>query len=322
MDPDGNGQPRWYAALSVTRMEECALTGIRETSAFVTAQWLAAQPTDNVVILDCRFRLGNKEWGRDQYREGHVPGAIYADLEQDLSGPLAAHGGRHPLPQPGDFASFAARIGVGPETHVVAYDEAGEMAARCWWLFRYFSHDRASVLKGGFQSWLQAGLPLAAGEHDLADRAFKSTISAGATGANHFAPQLSWLATHDDVRSAVLRGAVGASLHLVDSRAPERYRGEVEPLDPVAGHIPGARNLLWSDAFQGAAMLRPQDELRAHFSPVLDGKPIVVYCGSGVTASANALALHELGVQARVYAGSFSDWCSYGDDPIATGDEW
>ncbi len=311
------------------------MTETHHASAFVTAAWLAHASAQDVVIVDCRFHLGEPDRGREQYREGHIPGAFYADLERDLSGPLGEHGGRHPLPSRDDFAKFAAGLGVGPETHVVAYDEAGEMAARCWWLFRYFSHDRASVLEGGFRAWLDAGLQVVAGESEPTD----GTVGDDARGAegggarirgagsgvassstDHFAPRRSWLATHDDVRSAVDQRAVGSLVHLVDSRAPERYRGEVEPLDPIAGHIPGARNIFWGEAYQEPAVLRPHPQLRAQFGPLLDGRPIVVYCGSGVTASANALALHELGIQARVYAGSFSDWCSY-DDPVATGEE-
>ncbi len=290
------------------------------TSAFVTASWLARPPVDDVVVLDCRFRLGNAQWGREQYREGHIAGAVYADLEQDLSGRLGEHGGRHPLPDQGDFAAFAARLGIGARTHVVAYDDSGEMAARCWWLFHHFSHDRVSVLQGGLQAWLEAGMSLVAGEDDTAGRrAALSKTDGAATGG--FAPRPSWLATHEQVRSAVDHGLVGAAFHLVDSRSPERYRGEVEPIDPVAGHIPGACNLLWSDAFQKPAALHANDRLRAHFARLLDGKPIILYCGSGVTASANALALYELGIMAQVYAGSFSDWCSHADNPIATGEE-
>lgn len=277
---------------------------------FVTAHWLLEHLYDRgVVVLDCRFSLQAPDKGLQDYLTGHVPGARYADLDRDLSSPRGEHGGRHPLPAPESFALFASRACIGATTHVVAYDEGGEMAARCWWLFRYFGHDRVSVLEGGIGAWREAGLSM-------------TTVipESCAETAGTFAPRprLELLAGREDVLSLV-RGEREA--HLVDARAPERYRGEVEPLDPKAGHIPGARNYFWQAALAAPATWKVRDQLGTYFAPICDGREVILYCGSGVTAAANALALAAIGVRARVYAGSWSDWCSYGDSPVATGEE-
>jgi thiosulfate/3-mercaptopyruvate sulfurtransferase len=230
-------------------------------------------------FVDCRWRLGAPEHGCGLYLAGHVPGASFLDVERDLSAPPGgADGGRHPLPGAAEFAAAAGRAGIGPGVFVVGYDDGmSGGAARLWWLLRHFGHDDCGVLDGGIDAWLG---PIVAGEEEV-ERA-------------EFTPR----ARSDDVAGAdeIEARAGEPGFVLVDARVPERYRGDVEPIDPVAGHIPGAINVPYPEAL-GAA--------------VPDGD-VVVYCGSGVTASVNALALARAGRAARLYPGSWSEWSSRG----------
>jgi thiosulfate/3-mercaptopyruvate sulfurtransferase len=240
------------------------------------------------VFVDCRWELGKPERGRELYLEGHIPGASFLDVEAELSAPPARPGGRHPLPAADDFARAAGRAGIGDGAFVVAYDQ--EMtggAARLWWLLRHFGHDDVAVLAGGIGSW--AG-PLQAGEEEIEEEEF---VPRPRTDDTIGAEELERL-----------RGSDG--LVLLDARAPERYRGEVEPIDPVAGHVPGALNL-------------PFTEVGEISAEVLEAEEIVAYCGSGITATVVLLALARAGRgDARLYAGSWSDWCSR-DLPVETG---
>jgi thiosulfate/3-mercaptopyruvate sulfurtransferase len=234
--------------------------------------------------VDCRWALGDPEAGRALYREGHIPGASFLDVERELSAPPGSppeHGGRHPLPDTDDFARAAGAAGIGPGVFVVAYDQgATGGAARLWWLLRHFGHEDVAVLRGGIGAWQG---PLASGDEEV-DPAL-------------FDPQ----PREDDTISAEeLEARLGdPSLTVVDARAAERYRGEVEPIDPVAGHIPGAVN--------APHMADGVPET------VVAADEIVAYCGSGVTACVTLLALAEAGrPDAKLYAGSWSDWCSRG----------
>ena len=229
-------------------------------------------------FVDCRFELGRPGRGRELYREGHIPGASFLGLETELSDPSVPDAGRHPLPSPERFAAAASRAGIGAETFVVAYDQGMTGgAARLWWLLRHFGHEDVAVLRGGLGAW--AG-PLRAGDEEVERRRFVPRPGGG-----------------DTISAEELLARLGdPRLTLVDARAPERYRGEVEPIDPVAGHIPGARNLPFV-----AASPVPED--------ILAADEIVVYCGSGVTACVDLLALHEAGrPDARLYPGSWSEW--------------
>ncbi|MBA2615277.1 MAG: sulfurtransferase [Actinobacteria bacterium] len=234
-------------------------------------------------FVDCRWELGKAERGRELYLEGHVPGASFLSVEQDLSGPPGAppqHGGRHPLPEEGDFADAASRAGIGPGVFVVAYDQGmNGGAARLWWLLRHFGHEEAAVLGGGIESWLG---PVREGEEETEAARFVSR------------PR-----DDDTIGPEELERRLGeAGLAVVDARAPERYRGEVEPLDPIAGHIPGAVNVPFARA----------DSLPHE---VLAADEVVVYCGSGITATVDLLALVHAGRDdAKLYAGSWSDWVS------------
>jgi thiosulfate/3-mercaptopyruvate sulfurtransferase len=229
--------------------------------------------------VDCRWELGRPERGRELYLEGHVPGASFLDVERELSAPPGgAKGGRHPLPAAADFARAAGRAGIGPGVFVVAYDQGMTGgAARLWWLLRHFRHEDVAVLDGGISAWLG---PLRGGDEEIE--------------AREFIPRAR---EEDTVSAEELRARLGdRELVLVDARAAERYRGEVEPIDPVAGHIPGALNLPYTEALARA---------------IPEGN-VVVYCGSGVTACVDLLALARAGRSGRLYPGSWSEWSARG----------
>lgn len=238
-------------------------------------------------FVDCRWELGSPGRGRELYLEGHVPGAAFLDVETDLSAPPATPGGRHPLPAAGDFARAAGAAGIGPGVFVVAYDQGmNGGAARLWWLLRHLGHDDVAVLEGGIGAWLG---PLRPGEEEIEPAVFEPRAREG-----------------DTIDAEELEARLGDErLVLVDVRAPERYRGEVEPIDPVAGRIPGARNVPFADGGL------PDD--------LLEADEIAVYCGSGVTAAVVLLRLAQAGRDdARLYPGSWSDWCGRGR-PAETG---
>jgi thiosulfate/3-mercaptopyruvate sulfurtransferase len=232
--------------------------------------------------VDCRWELGKPGRGRDLYLEGHVPGASFLDVEADLSAPPASPGGRHPLPSEADFARAASRAGIGPGVFVVAYDQgASGGAARLWWLLRHFGHGDVAALGGGIGAWVGVLRP---GKEDVEPEVFVARPRA-----------------NDTIDAEELASRLGEpGLVVVDARAPERYRGEKEAIDPVAGRIPGAVNL-------------PSTTITEIPGEILEADEIVVYCGSGITASADLLALARAGrPDAKLYPGSWSDWCARG----------
>ena len=253
------------------------------------------RPND-AVIFDCRFSLADPEEGRRLYRSGHVPGAFYLHLDEDLSGLTGAHGGRHPLPDPESFAALLAAHGVGRDTPVIAYDDSRfAFAARLWWMMRALGCRMPALLNGGFQAYLAAGGPQESG--DVTPTPCDPVTVAGYTQSCDI----------EGVRNALAAGAV-----LVDSREPPRYAGLEEPIDPVAGHIPGALNRPWQGVTTDAGFVRDATGLHDHWGDVLEEDELVVYCGSGVTACANLFSLALLGRDdAVLYPGSWSDWCSY-----------
>lgn len=276
----------------------------------VSADWLlerAAAP--ELRIVDLRWSLAGPP-GRERYTAGHLPGAIFLDLDRDISAPRGEGPGRHPIPDGGRLAEALGAIGIGDRHAVIAYDDAGgAVAARLWWLFRHFGHDgQAAVLDGGLRAWTDAGGALT-------------------TDLPEHAPAI-WTAhpprTDDVVDAASVAALAGdpAAL-LVDLRATERYRGEAEPVDPRAGHIPGAVSLPVSELLDADGRLRPAAELRQRLTAAgADGRrPVVAYCGSGVNASAGVLAMTLAGIPARLYEGSWSDWSSDPDRPVAVGPE-
>jgi thiosulfate/3-mercaptopyruvate sulfurtransferase len=264
----------------------------------VTPEWLF----DNVghrdlVVVDCRWALGAPDAGRRAWEEGHIPTAHFLDVERDLSRPRRPGEGRHPLPDADDFAKAAASAGIGADTVVVAYDEAAEGgAARLWWLLRHFGHPRVAVLDGGMRAWRAAGGPL----DDVPPRPWAS------------GRPFKLKARKGDVASAdeLVSGLFDESLLLVDARAPTRFRGESEPIDPVAGHIPGAANVAFASVAPNGRYL-PPDALRELLDPG-EGRKLVAYCGSGITATSLVLAAEVAGIRARLYPGSWSEWCARG----------
>lgn len=253
---------------------------------------------EGAVIVDCRFSLQAEDAGLQQYRDGHIPGAVYLHLNRDLSGPTGDHGGRHPLPDPGVFAATLAERGIGPESDVVAYDDSRfAFASRLWWMMRSLGYKPPRLINGGYQAWLTLGISPEAGS--------TSVIGCAAPAGVCF----SGYRNHAEVIDAL-----GGNARLVDSREPMRYAGLEEPIDPVAGHIPGAINLPWQGITdEGGRVLSP-DQLTAHFDEIFHDESVVVYCGSGVTACVNLLGLSLLGRDdPELYPGSWSDWCSYLD---------
>ncbi|MFE2323735.1 sulfurtransferase [Streptomyces sp. NPDC059385] len=254
------------------------------------------------VLLDVRWQLG----GPDQhpaYEAGHLPGAVYVDLDHELAGPPGA-GGRHPLPDTEAFGAVMRRAGVTSDGPVVVYDGGqGWAAARAWWLLRWTGHPDVRVLDGGLAAWVAAGGTVSADRVTSAEGDFKPT------------PAASGLL---DADGAAARARAGL---LLDARAGERYRGEVEPIDPVGGHIPGAVSAPTTENVTGDGRFRPTDELRARFEAlgVGEGTAVGVYCGSGVSGAHEVLALAVAGIESDLYAGSWSEWSSDPDRPVATG---
>jgi thiosulfate/3-mercaptopyruvate sulfurtransferase len=269
-------------------------------------QELLGEP--RLAVIDCRFDLMKPDAGRQAYLTAHIPGARYADLNRDLSAPIGPTTGRHPLPAPDAFAARLGTLGVGDDTQVVAYDDAnGSMAARLWWLLRWLGHDAAAVLDGGFKAWTAAGGALEPGETK--------------PGAEHFTPRVDF---HAAVSTAELEQALSEpKWKLVDARAAERFAGTVEPIDAVAGHIPGALNHPFTANLDADGRFLPAAELKRRWVERLagsDAKDLVAMCGSGVTACHNLLSLEAADLPgARLYAGSWSEWIRDPRRPVARG---
>jgi len=248
------------------------------------------------VVVDCRFSLADPGEGRRLFNQGHIPGASYVDLEQDMSGEVGEHGGRHPLPNPDKFLTFLASLGIDSTTSVVVYDDSRlAFASRFWWMMRSLGFTPPRLLDGGYAAWRQQGFAPEQG-------AISPRPCAPETGR-----QYSDLCDIDGVREAHSRGTV-----LIDSREPRRYEGLEEPIDPVAGHIPGAVNRPWQGVTDANGRVLSESEQKAHWGDTIDAPELLVYCGSGVTACVNLFSLALLGRDdACLYGGSWSDWCSY-----------
>jgi len=279
------------------------------TRTLIEAEALASLLGDaRLRVFDCRFDLARPAYGRAAYGEEHVPGAVFADLNTDLSAPATATSGRHPLPAPEEFAARLRAWGVNADSRVVAYDDSnGAYAARLWWMLRWLGHDDVAVLDGGMRRWLQLGLPLT---EDVPAPTPGNFIAQPRPGMVVSAP-------------AVLTAASDPSARVLDARAPERYRGEVEPIDKVAGHIPGARNHPFGMSLDSQGRFLPSQVLRDALAASLDGvapESTIVYCGSGVTACHMLLSLEHAGLTgARLYPGSWSEWSGDPSRPVATG---
>jgi thiosulfate/3-mercaptopyruvate sulfurtransferase len=264
--------------------------------------------TGHLRILDCRFDLGDTEAGRRAYIHSHIPGAAYAHLDEDMSGPiLPGRTGRHPLPDADDFARTVARLGISNRSQVVLYDASGgSMASRMWWMLRWVGHEAVAVLDGGWDAWTAAGLSTSSGEEIPLPGGFSASPR----------PELVV-----DAAEMLAKTASGGAL-VVDARAADRFRGENETHDPIGGHIPGASNLPHTGNLHDG-LFRDPAELAARFSELMGNRPpseVIFYCGSGVSACHNALALEHAGIgEARLYLGSWSDWITDPTRPTAQG---
>lgn len=255
-------------------------------------------------IIDASFELTDPAAGKKIYTAGHVPGAVYLDLDRDLSGPLGAGGGRHPLPDMQRFVAKLGQLGISNEHEIVVYDQTGGMyAARAWWLLRYAGHARVRFLDGGMAEYVLAGGPLTSDAPSNAPSTFGLDLAGDMAASGE----------------EVFERLSDPGLVLIDARAPERYRGEVEPLDAQAGHIPGARNLPYTITVAGGTFLPPGQLADTLGTAGLSGADVVAYCGSGVSAAHLILALELAGLPGvRLYPGSWSEWSADPDRPVAT----
>jgi thiosulfate/3-mercaptopyruvate sulfurtransferase len=246
-------------------------------------------------VFDCRHDLAKPDWGEQQYKESHIPGALFAHLERDLSGRKTGKNGRHPLPDPQDFEKWLEKAGLTPKDQVVCYDAGnGSMAARLWWMLRWIGHDKVAVLDGGFAKWVKEGRPV------TIDVPLFTPLNYPLKLRKDFAVDVAMVSRNVK------------NLFLVDARAPARYRGEQEPIDPVAGRIPGAKNRFNSDNLSAQGTFKSAAELKKDFQAVLGKQSpvdVVHYCGSGVSACHNLLAMEIAGLKGgKLYAGSWSEW--------------
>lgn len=271
----------------------------------VTSQWLKDNINkENLVIVDCRFNLMDKEYGKRSYEECHIKGSGRVDIETELSSSQKEHGGRHPLPEIEELRKTFESIGISNDSIVVAYDE-GDLAgpSRLWWILKYIGHENTYILKDGINEFKAIG-------GEVTNE--KSNISKGNLDIN----------INQDMK--VDMEYVKARLHkeniaIVDSRETQRYNGEFEPVDKKCGHIPSALNYFWMEIFnkkESKLELKAESELKKHFKQLYKYDDIIVYCGSGITACPNSLALTEAGIKHKVYLGSFSDWISYDDNEV------
>jgi thiosulfate/3-mercaptopyruvate sulfurtransferase len=271
----------------------------------VDSGWLHEHLGDeNTIVVDCRFKLGASEEGRLLYERSHISGAVYFDLEKDMSGPVQEHGGRHPLPQTISFKERLQDAGIDNETTVVVYDgKEGAFASRLWWLLKYVGHEKVYILNGGFDAWEKGGY--------LTDNTVPHYPKTNYT----INENEDMLASYEEVKEIALKGS--GSAVLIDSRESKRYMGIEEPIDRVPGHIPTAVNKPWMEGLEdGYFKSRAEQEKR--FAEQDPNRPIIVYCGSGVTATPNYIALKEAGFKdVRLYAGSYSDWVSYKENPVS-----
>lgn len=258
-----------------------------------------------VVVLDCRHSLQDFGLGLRLYDEGHIPGAFFASVETDLAGKHTGKNGRHPLPDPQTFARFLRELGADDDTQIVAYDAGADMfAARCWSLVRWIGHDAVAILDGGYAAWQARGYPVSAAPSE-AQREGNLTA--------RVRPQLIVDADHVHARLG------SETMHLIDARASDRFAGQNETIDPVAGHIPGARNHWFKQNFNDDGTLKPVEQLRREYA-AYDSERVVHQCGSGVSSAVNQLAMLHAGLgETPIYAGSWSEWIANPSHPIATG---
>jgi len=269
-------------------------------------EWLVEHLTDaNVRVVDCRFTLGKPQAGWEAYQNNHIPGAVFFDLEDDLSGELSEHGGRHPLPDLVQLQEKIESAGIDSTTTVIVYDNGeGSFAGRFWWLLSYLGHTNIFILDGGYTKWIQNGNIVSQAVPTFNKTSFTMNI------------QHNLLASYEDVKENIS----SQTAILIDSRARNRYLGLEEPIDKKPGHIPGAINIEWEDGFSNGCW-KSVEKQRERFAHIKMETPIIVYCGSGITATPNFIALKEAGFKnVKLYAGSYSDWISYEENSVELGE--
>ena len=274
----------------------------------ISTDVLASQLGEAWAIVDCRYDLQNESWGHEQYRAAHIPGAVYVSLGEDMAAPRTGQNGRHPLPSVEALTTLFGRLGIARDTQVVAYDQDNGMyASRLWWSLRYLGHDAVAVLDGGWAKWRREGRPTASGEERRATTSFEANAR----------PEMRLSVEDVSARLA------DPSMLLVDARAPERFEGRNETIDRAAGHIPGAANHFFKTNLADEATMLPADKLRESLGRTLMGRSpteVVMYCGSGVTACQNLLAMEHAGMPgARLYVGSWSEWSADSSRPTEKG---
>ena len=274
----------------------------------ISTETLDSHPDGSWVIVDCRYDLRSEGWGREQYLGGHIPGAVYASLSHDLAAPPTGSNGRHPLPCIEDMEATFGRFGISAKTQVILYDQdTGMFASRMWWMLRYAGHDAAAVLDGGWAKWLRERRPVRTG-----DESRPAAVFVARRRKELRLPLGQVQAVLDD-----------PSVLLMDARAPERFEGKTEPLDRTPGHIPGAANYFYKRNLTDDGVMVSPDRLRRQFEEALAGRApeqVVMYCGSGVSACPNLLAMEHAGMSgARLYPGSWSEWSSDPQRPVETG---
>lgn len=271
-----------------------------QNQTIVSVEWLKDNlDSPNVKIIDCRFRLTEPQWGYQEYTKSHIKNSYYLDLNQDLSTKVETHGGRHPLPDTQVLADKLASFGIiHNKTTVVVYDDSRfAFASRLWWLLKYYGHDRVFILDGGWQEWNNLKYP-------ICDRLPTLVIE------GTFIPQLrkDWVVDIDYIHQC----QNAEDVVIIDAREHDRYIGKTEPIDPIAGSIPTAKNVFWQDITTEEGKLKTTAELATIWHPYEDYREIIVYCGSGVTACVDILALKTLNLNhCKLYVGGWSDWCSY-----------
>jgi len=276
-------------------------------SNFVKPDWLYEHIDDNnLVVVDCRADLYDRDYGKRCYEEGHIRNAFFLDVKKDLSGEVKEHGGRSPLPDLNVLKLKLEAVGIGNDKIVVVYDEGALAGAeRFWWMLKYLGHEKVYVLNGGINTWIREGYELT-----------KEIPAAKQTSFN--------ISLNNNIITDVfeVKDNIGKnSFVIVDSRAPERYRGEVEPIDKKAGHIPGAKNYYWKEVLNDKLEFKSEVELKKRFNELEKYEEIVLQCGSGIDGCGNFIAMDEIGFKPKLYVGSWSDWISYEENPVVKGEE-
>jgi len=269
---------------------------------------LLQQQDSNLILLDCRFDLTKPHIGKEQYLAGHIPGAYYVDLEKDLSGPKNPQFGRHPLPTPVVWAKTRSSLGISSNSQIVIYDHLeNTYSARMWWMLTATGHNNVQILDGGFQNWTSNDYVVQIDEV----KPFPLKVDARVIDYKN-------LIVMNDVQDNLSKPV----FHVIDARAAERFRGEVEPLDPVAGHIPGAMNRLYKMNLNPDSLFKSPEELRKEWTGFNLAPELIVHqCGSGITACHNLFAMELAGLKgSKLYAGSWSEWCNHSHNPVAKGD--